>query len=59
MKIVFDIKDIFANVPMNIALEIVLGETSASVYNWFVTCKVIDSIFVLPMLLNICNYAYV
>jgi hypothetical protein len=30
MKIVFDIKDIFANVPMNITEKIVLGEAPAS-----------------------------
>jgi thymidylate synthase len=44
MKIVFDIKDIFANVPMNITSIIVLGEVYAYVYNEFATCKVTDFI---------------
>jgi hypothetical protein len=41
MKIVFGIKDIFANVPMKFMIRIVLGEVSASVYNGLVQCKVV------------------
>jgi hypothetical protein len=33
MKIVFDIKDIFANVPMNVTRRIALGEASPAVYD--------------------------
>jgi hypothetical protein len=34
MKIVFDIKDIFASVPMSIMRRMTLGEVTALVYFW-------------------------